>query len=78
MSEQALDKLVARQAEVFGDIAKDTVERPNPQRIVTLHSDVVLAGLRRRQANMTAGLARLLVAERTKRLDKVPARELAR
>ena len=58
-------------------VRKDSGQRPDAKSIVARDGDVVLALFGRRQAQVTAGLARDLVAEHAQRAGEVVPREVS-
>lgn len=59
------------------DVCENGVQGTNAQWIMPWHRDVVLAAGGRRQAYVTAGLARLFVPERFQSTDELCAGEVA-
>jgi hypothetical protein len=50
--EQTLDQFLPCEAEVLGDVTKDTGQSPHAERRVARHGDMVLAALRGGEAKM--------------------------
>jgi hypothetical protein len=76
---QPLHQLLPAQGEVLGrHVAKETGERPNPERSVARDGDVVLATLECGQSEMATGSAIDPITEITECLGEIVPRDVPR
>jgi hypothetical protein len=76
--EQPLRQLLAREVEVGRHVREDPAERPDAERVVVGHRDVVLPAFGRGEPDVAARLARDAVAEDLERLRQLAPREAPR